>query len=155
MTDLLSIDPGVHRAAVAWFHAGELARTWYLEVEEDTGLHTLPPAPLNVLIEMPRVYKASQQKGDPNDVVALARVVGRLQEHYLREGKVVHLVEPRAWKGTLKKATMTERIRGRLSAAELRRVARAAKGLEHNILDAVGIGLHALGRLSPRKVVPR
>lgn len=149
MIDVLSIDPGVRRVAFAIFSAGVLRRAVLLNIDGDAGLYALPSAPLDVVIEMPRVYPVSRQKGDPNDLLRLARVVGRLQEHYLREGKVVHLVEPRTWKGTLAKEAMTERIRGRLAPAELARMAPVAKSLEHNVLDAVGLGLHVLGRLAP------
>lgn len=152
MTDVLSIDPGVHRVGLALFEDQGLAFAAMFPVPD--GPFDYPRAP-RVLLEVPRIYPASRQKGDPNDLLALARIVGRLQEHYLAAGADVELVEPRTWKGTLPKEAMTERIRGRLSAAERARVAPVARSLEHNVLDAVGIGLHALGRLSPRKVVPR
>lgn len=155
MTEVLSIDPGVHRVAFAIFSAGVLRRAVLLRIEDDAGLYALPSAPLDVVIEMPRVYPASRQKGDPNDLLRLACVVGRLQEHYLREGKLVHLVEPRTWKGTLAKEAMTERIKGRLATSERTSVELPAKALEHNVWDAVGIGLHALGRLTPRRFISR
>lgn len=149
---LIAIDPGVRNVAVARFDWDELTFAVLLPVPADAFAY---PRASRVVIETPRIYPASRQKGDPNDLVALARVVGRLQEHYLAAGADVELLEPRTWKGTLAKEAMTERIRGRLSAAELGRIQRVAKSLEHNLLDAVGLGLHALGRLAPRKVVVR
>jgi hypothetical protein len=150
---LIAIDPGVRRVGLALFDEKTLTFAVLLDVT-DGPLHFVPRAP-RVVLEVPRIYPASRQKGDPNDLLALARIVGRLQEHYLAAGADVELIEPRTWKGTLPKEAMTERIRGRLSAAERARVAPVARSLEHNVLDAVGIGLHALGRLSPRKLVPR
>jgi hypothetical protein len=153
---LIAIDPGVHRVGLALFDGEELTFANLLDVPNEGFGFPIPfPRAPRVVLEVPRIYPASRQKGDPNDLLALARIVGRLQEHYLAAGADVELVEPRTWKGTLPKEAMTERIRGRLSAEERARVAPVARSLEHNVLDAVGIGLHALGRLSPRKVVPR
>lgn len=152
--NLVAIDPGVRRLAFASFDDQGLFEARLRDVPEN-GLFALPFFSVRVVIEMPRVYPVSRQKGDPNDLLQLARVVGRLQEHYLAQGKTVELVEPRTWKGTLAKGAMTERIKGRLHAHEMDCVALPAKHLAHNVWDAVGIGLHALGRLSPRKVVPR
>lgn len=153
--NLLAFDPGVRRVWFAHFRAGVLSSCGWKEVSDDRAFAGFP-APSLVLVEMPRVYPVSRQKGDPNDLLALARVVGRLQENFLAHAAEVRLVEPRTWKGTLAKEAMTQRIRGRLYPEELAVVASARAGrLEHNVVDAVGLGLHALGRLAPRKVVPR
>lgn len=107
-------------------------------------------------IEFPRIYPAASQKGDQNDLLQLARVVGGIQEAALARGLVVELIYPRDWKGTLDADEMTLRIQGRLTPAEVARVhLPTAKSLAHNVWDAVGIALHAVDRLQPRKVFPR
>ena len=63
---------------------------------------------------------------------------------------------PSAWKGTIKKAAMIERIKRRVSTLENSRVAlpSAAKA-QTDVWDAVGIGLHYFGRLEKVRVVAR
>ena len=151
---LITVDPGVHRTALATFDEGELVHAVLENVTKDGPLSV--PHAAQVVIELPRSYPGSRQKGDQNDLIDLAQVVGRYAEAFRREGAEVALVYPRTWKGTLPKDVMVERIKGRLSAAEHARVELpSAASLAHNVYDAIGIGLHALGRLAPRKVIAR
>ena len=52
------------------------------------------------------------------------------------------LVKPAEWKGQVPKKIMNERVLSKLSAQE-----RAIVKDNHNAIDAVGLGLHVLGRL--------
>ncbi|WP_338865531.1 hypothetical protein [Myxococcus stipitatus] len=176
---LVSIDPGLRHCGVAVFdvpvaepasllaaglpknpepQGGELAlSSWAsmaLAVHE--WLHPrLGDEPHHLIIEMPRVYAAAHQKGDQNDLVHLSGVVGTLGG-YLPNVAMRRSVYPRDWKGTLDADAFIERIKQRLDAAEHLRVELpSASALHHNVWDAIGIGLHALGRLTPRKVFPR
>jgi len=97
-----------------------------------------------MVIELPQVYVASRSKGDPNDLIALASVVGALT-HWFRGMTFVY--SPRAWKGTVDKKVMTERILKHLSEEERGRIQKAPKSLLHNSIDACGLGLHHLKRL--------
>ncbi|MCP3060953.1 hypothetical protein LXT21_19390 [Myxococcus sp. K38C18041901] len=115
----------------------------------------LSDAPHQLIIELPRVYSAAHQKGDQNDLIQLAGVVGMLGG-LLPSVASRRSVYPRDWKGTLDADAFIERIKQRLDATEHLRVELpATSSLHHNVWDAIGIGLHALGRLAPRRVFPR
>ena len=109
-----------------------------------------------VVSECPQVYTAGKSKGDPNDLIELAGVVGRVAGALGASEERSCL--PREWKGTLNGDVMVERIKARLGERpheHLRVQLPRAQDKHHNVWDAVGIGLHALGRLAPRKVFPR
>ncbi len=136
---MICIDPGVRACGIARFDlSGELDWARYLPKEKCS----LPPSE-QLVIEMPRIYPGSgQQKGDLNDLLNLAAVVGYF------EGRMwdVERVFPAAWKGQVPKKVMTARILKSLSPGELVRIERVG-AKDHNTLDAVGIGLWKLGRL--------
>lgn len=89
--------------------------------------------------ELPQVYPGPRTIGDPNDLIALALVVGAIDPD--------HLYKPREWKGNVPKDVMIKRIQSKLSADERRKVNLPSPALAHNVWDAVGIGLHHLKRL--------
>jgi hypothetical protein len=103
-----------------------------------------------VVIERPQVYLASKSKGDPNDLITLAIQVGRYWEQYERAGDSVRTFLPREWKGQVPKDIQAGRILAKLSAQEQDVVANYGrmvnKGKHHNMMDAIGLGLFALGR---------
>ncbi|NTX15501.1 hypothetical protein HUA76_32505 [Myxococcus sp. CA056] len=111
--------------------------------------------PFQLILEMPRVYAAAHQKGDQNDLIQLAGVVGMLGG-FLPNVASRRSVYPRDWKGTVDADAFIERIKQRLDAAEHLCVELpSAATIHHNVWDAIGIGLHTLGRLAPRRVYPR
>src|SRR5262249_37275539 len=89
-------------------------------------------------------------EGDQNDPPPLAGVACAVGA--LFPGAVLHSYLPRQWKGgAVDKAVMNRRVWDRLSLEERARVARLPRGgLSHDCLDAVGVGLHHLGRLERR-----
>ena len=99
-----------------------------------------------LVIEIPQIYRQSRSKGDPDDLLRLAILVGEIEAVFTGVPKVE--VRPRAWKGTLPKKKMPEYLvhkRNALAlgpngryAASLRNVPRS---LAHNLADAVGIGI--------------
>lgn len=97
------------------------------------------------VIERPQIYPTAQQKGDQNDLVAIAMVacatVGGLCDS-------VRFAFPREWKGQMPKDVSHRLIDKRLSEAEkeVRDTLPKAKTILHNGLDAIGIGLWAVGR---------
>nr|BDT33744.1 hypothetical protein MFMH1_34130 [Myxococcus sp. MH1] len=106
--------------------------------------------------ECPQVYTAGKSKGDPNDLIELAGVVGRVAGSLKATSERSYL--PREWKGTLDADVMIERIKARLAERPheyLRVQLPRAQDKHHNVWDAIGIGLHVVGRLAPRKVFPR
>ncbi|RJS14631.1 hypothetical protein DRW03_34725 [Corallococcus sp. H22C18031201] len=179
---LVSLDPGLRECGVALFDVdtGELLAAGMPTNPEKRarGLAAWAPmgtavaafvsshlAPLRtdsaavsvtVACECPQVYTAGKSKGDPNDLIELAGVVGRVAGALGAATETSVL--PREWKGTLDGDVMVERIKSRLSERpheHLRIQLPRAADKQHNVWDAIGVGLHVLGRLSPRKVFPR
>ena len=133
-----SVDPGVQKSGWAFWFENGLQSVGYSPVDRVDGEDAL-------VIERPQVYQGRAQKGDPNDLISLAIEVGRISTLF---GEV-EFVLPRKWKGTIKKEMMTARIIKTLTTNELLLVKelKLAKSYEHNVLDAIGIGLWKLGRL--------
>jgi len=111
---------------------------------------------VSVASECPQVYTAGKSKGDPNDLIELAGVVGRVAGGLGATSERSYL--PREWKGTLDGDVMVERIRSRVDERPVERSRvqlPRAQDKHHNVWDAIGVGLHVVGRLAPRKVFPR
>lgn len=107
---------------------------------------------IDVVLERPRIYPGSeQQKGDLNDLVDLAGVIGAIAGEHSDDR--IHFYYPSDWKGQVKKAVMTQRILKHLTDAERSRIDRVG-AKDHNTIDAVGIGLFRFGRLN-KKVIHR
>ena len=102
------------------------------------------PTELLIVIEMPVFYR--NNKADPQDLLRLAYSAGAWST--IAKGRV-QLVTPRQWKGQVPKKIMNNRIYNRLDSGEQSVVDTGSSTLakRHNVLDSVGIGLHALGRL--------
>lgn len=100
-----------------------------------------------VLIEVPRWYP--HDHSDVNDLLDLSVYVGELKRFYEAMGCVVERVWPRTWKGNVPKEITNRRTLAALSPGELELLPRRprAKDHDHNMLDAVGLGLWKLGRL--------
>ena len=134
---MICIDPGVKLCGGAVFRGPELVWARYLPKE------LMPIALEHLVIEMPRIYPGSgQQKGDLNDLLNLAAVVGWLEGQTDDSSRVF----PAAWKGQVPKKIMTARILSKLSPTELGCIEQIG-AKTHNTIDAVGIGLWKLGRL--------
>ncbi len=138
--NLLSIDPGTDQGW-AWWPAGVLTACGL--GREPAGL------PLTHLrIECPWYRKDSPS--DPQDMITLAVKVGRVLERYDHPGVDCATYYPHQWKRNANKKQVEAVVWPALSVAE-RAVLRAAlagvaKGKQHNVIEAVGIGLKALGR---------
>ena len=148
---LLAFDPGKHHFGWAAFLDGVLVRCG-LSSSDHKGLESFAALGYPAVIEVPQVYQKQRGK-DPNDLIDVAIVVGRILQA-LGPGDAVEVVRPRTWKGTAPKVVMGARIEERLSAEELGTLfdVVVADGLRHNVVDAIGIGLWRLGRLTARKV---
>jgi len=139
---LVAIDPGV---STGW---ARFVDKWL----SSCGLgdppidHENMAMPTDVIIEVPQVYRGHLQKGDPNDLITLAVQVGRYAQ---RSKGLVRLVKPAEWKGQVLKEIHGARVLEVLDDAERGIVALGArpKSKAHNVLDAVGLGLWALGRM--------
>lgn len=152
---ILTVDPGVRACGCAlWLPSGELVRAAYVE----GGAETEPRGmfysveewvsggdkdrwgPLTrIVVERPQTYHGRATRGDANDLLDVALVVGALST---LSAAPLRLVLPSEWKGQVPKSVTRERCWERLSAAEITRVVlpRSSK-LAWNVWDAVGIGL--------------
>lgn len=167
---LLTIDPGINGCGVASFIDERLAYATYVKnpCPKDSPMPERVAKMVNavvgcvirgtldsVVVEVPQIYTRTKSKGDPNDLIPLAGIsYGLAAAFYAREGVIAHQYLPREWKGNVDADLMIERIKGRLSPAELA-VCTGPTYLLHNVYDAVGIGLKYLGRLEPKRVISR
>jgi hypothetical protein len=148
---LVSLDPGLRGSGVAWWaEDGSLLFVDYLRnpVKKGdgpaawVGFDTLPlydNRPDYFISEVPQVYRAGASKGDPDDLIQLAGVVGVFSSIFRA---TTHLgVKPREWKGQVPKDVHHARLVKTLTPEEMAMVeASAPPSLRHNVLDAVGIG---------------
>jgi hypothetical protein len=132
---LLAIDPGTHTGWALFGGRNQLIAC---------GLGDPPvERAVSVVIEIPQIYP--QHPVPPNDLITLAFLAGRYVGRATCE---VSTVFPHQWKGNLSKENCAARVRFRLSPEEKEVVDVLdipAKQL-HNVMDAIGIGLFALGR---------
>jgi hypothetical protein len=152
------IDPGVHGCGVAAFGDNELLTAAYvnglggahhplLEVVGPVAawVENLGVPVHTVMIEKPKVYDAAFQKGDQRDIVNLAVVVGALAS---KLNLPTALREPWEWKGQTPKDVTTARAKAVLEPEELAGIDMPRlKSLEHNVWDAVAMGLQFHGRI--------
>lgn len=150
---VLAVDPGVSCCGWAAFDcetelvACDLARGEPAEMVDELSRFAAGHTPSVVVIELPQVYLQRRWKGDPNDLIRLAVVVGRIRQalSFVVEPE---LVRPHAWKGSRPKRICHALTRSLLSTEE--RLVLDGCGvpvsLKHNVVDAVGIGLWRCGR---------
>lgn len=141
---LLAIDPGKN-TGYAWFRDGLLFKCGLDDEDYSSPFAWGDPTAFDCVCEFPFVYPGGRGKGDGNSLLSVARIAGRLTA--LVPESRLKFVYPRSWKGTVDKAVMCQRILDRLSEQEKRCLPKVPKSKLHNVIDAVGIGLHELGRL--------
>ena len=148
---LVSLDPGLRGCGVAWWaEDGSLLFVDYLRnpVKKGDGpgawmgyggCHIRDTDPDYFISEVPQVYRAGASKGDPDDLIQLAGVVGVFSSIFRA---TTHFgVKPREWKGQVPKDVHHARLVKTLTPEEMAMVeASAPPSLRHNVLDAVGIG---------------
>jgi hypothetical protein len=170
------LDPGIRKCGIALFHGQSLVFARTVKNPMRTGndyaacrsmalaVSIVFPR-LDVLgIEWPRIYTAGKQMKDghgtnPNDLLPLVGV-GAAVAMSCPDAEIVRLY-PDEWKGQVEKIAMNLRVLGRLSDVERKAVEAKdpdpgkpnAEG--HDTWDAVGIGLHYLGRLDRVRVIAR
>lgn len=164
---VLAIDPGLKYLGWALFVHGKLARCGVSHSKsrkatlgEHARIHVLnigakcimsPPCRqnLHVVVERPKVYPGPRQKGDQNDLIAIA-IVGAMVAGAIASNAA--FIYPDEWKGQMPKDVCHRRIERRLDSDELKKLddlppeTAKGKGARHNGLDAVGIGLFAVWR---------
>lgn len=170
MNSFVAVDPGLRGCGVAGFAKdGHLAfavyvknseketrgpRAWVSMAYEIRGaclgfaaLHGVPVLLLEVMrINVDRVGRLIEAK-DPADVLECQGVQGAVAA--LMPWDSIGILT-KDWKGQLPKRVSNIRSRAALTPQELARVTLPAKSLEHNVWDAIGIGLYYARRLGLR-----
>jgi hypothetical protein len=142
---MISVDPGAHPGYAVFdrkvlIHAGtEWVEAWRPHCDE-------------LVIEHPVIYPRS--KASPNNIVTLAITAGRMAQRVNAREETWYT--PRAWKGQVRKTKRIEdyiiyrRVIHNLSDSENLTLAWVLgivlKAHEHDVVDAVGLGLHHLAR---------
>ncbi len=150
-------DPKLARAAYVPnpFKMGKGPDSWLAMARAVQKWLPIPATDIDSLvIEGQHIYGATKMGAsagaDPNDLLELAGVAGCL--YAILDPKVRQRVEPREWKGQISKVICQLRVNKRLSPEEAARIVLPpTRGdrpseLAHNVYDAIGIGLWAVGR---------
>jgi len=135
---IMGIDPGLTATGVGFFAYGRI----YSHTIRPAGgtlterIHTicnrLKDYDVGLLvIELPQVYQGGKAKGDPNDLIKLAALVGALS--YTIKSVRTILVSPGQWKGQLPKDVHHKRIKKRMQDYV------CYGGLSKDSLDALGL----------------
>jgi hypothetical protein len=164
---VITIDPNLRGCGVATWFKGKLMSANYVKNSREIGrgyevavlMGSLVGGHIGlkgvwicgpVVIEHPRFYGSTHQKGDPNDTLDCG-IIGATCALALRNYGPVESVFPSDWKGQLPKQKMLTRIWEKLSDEEKAVVQKTNKSDTEDILDAIGIGLWKLNRLTTRK----
>ena len=149
--DLLCIDTGFRYAPCALFENGSLKTAFCLKLTDNEVpkynlfaeklMELLPDfKQKRAIIEYPVFRKSTQ---NPESIIKLSCAVGAYTSILQTAGFDVRWVKPSTWKGTVPKHIFTKRILARLSSEEKA----LFNNKDHNIVDAVGIGLWSCRRL--------
>jgi len=151
MSITVAIDPGVKLMAMAEFLRDELQAVHVFRgdsLEETTrSLAQFRDArELRLVIEKPVIYDPRKWKGDPNDLIREALAAGAAAACF-PNGSLSY-IRPADWKGQRKKPIDNRYTLALLNSdeRELLDGVNLLRSLMHNVLDAVGIGLWAVGR---------
>ena len=156
---LLAVDPGKSTCGVALFLSRRLRETAFLKAENTYMLgkavedwlatarqrYLLPDVLDQLVTEGQQVYGG--RSADPNDLLPLAYLCGAIHVRIKAHQTLMPL--PREWKGSLKKEIFTKQILLRLHKDELTIIneTKCPPSKLHNVIDAAGLGLWALGSL--------
>ena len=153
---IVSIDPGTRFLGWAYFERKQLIECGLIKGQGladmlDRCYQRMPDIvsvfkpTKHVVIEIPQVYVQRKMKGDANDLIKIALVAGYIGSLF----NSVDFVLPRTWKGTVDKDVMCKRVLDRWMN-DRERVLLASKGIPkgqiNNTIDAIGVGMHWLGR---------
>lgn len=149
----LSIDPGEEAGAAILADGYKLQACGLLQkAGKGTASHGIDPwAWLHyrnlpafdfLVIELPRI---SKQTKNAASIVTLAVTAGRLIERYPHKQLVITYVDQ--WKGNVEKREHNARVLEVLYDTERALLPLVAPGILHNVIDGIGIGLRATGRM--------
>lgn len=160
----ISIDPGLRHTAVAIWEGTRLVRAGLVKNQVDASIRDAPAwaamgdavwewifreyafKVCQVVVEIPQVYQHARGV-NPDDLLQLAGVDGAILGRL--HGAEVISYRPAAWKGQTPKEITQARTEAVLAPGERKAMEMPAKSLQHNVWDAVAIGLAHL-RLTGR-----
>lgn len=171
---LLALDPSINSAGLAFFYDGKLINSVTVgadslevsclahrcmimadEIRAYIGRNFNRWTQIDTVFEWPMIYPKQRGKR-PNDLPALAGVGMAVAAMFPGE---LHSYYPAEWAGQIPKAKTKAkadsspralRIKSRLSPEEMKHWPSG----QHDAIDAIGIGLHHLGRLERKRVYP-
>lgn len=147
-----------------WLNAARAVEDWLYSLKLTLGHID------EIVFERPQFYSAVKSKGDPNKLVGILGVAAVLAGRFsLRDTKRFFTYLPAEWIGQLSKVCPTckgkakkkcadcrgsawETPRGRRIQSRLSPEERAVCLDQNDAIDAAGLGLFHLGRLTPRRV---
>jgi hypothetical protein len=146
---LIAIDPG-RIFGMAIFKKGVLYKTFEEKnrafVNTALGLELFGKqvsSKFRFVIELPQIYPIRKWKGDPNDILDIAVFVGVCIGAFASNIGTLDLVRPSEWKGAVPKEIDHKRTLDMLMEKEKEVI---KKKKSSHVLDAIGLGLWALGR---------
>lgn len=139
---LLTIDAGACTGWAFSVHDEITAAGVWGEWPGDFAIGLFPGAASSIVIEAP----AAVWRSTTEDIIKLARRVGRWEQWGRSLGAEVRVVSPNDWKGSLPKGIAHRRILTALTPDEHLNLPVLPKSKAHNMLDAVGMNLWLLGR---------
>jgi len=158
--DILSIDPGFRYLGYAVLTKEEILGAGLVTNLQDPDVPSwpksnYPPSFLNLayllrefnwcesplaIIEFPQVHRDTP---NPNDIIKLSAACGAYSSILQAAGFTVQWISPREWKGNVPKPIMFKRILAKVREEEYSKI---DKPKNHNVIDAVGIGLWLIKR---------
>lgn len=176
---MLSIDPGIRGVGAALWDGRALVRAEYVKNPFVIGNGPRESAAVayavhawamrnkvvgvtKIVLEYPQIYQreGGKTKGDPNHLLCLAAIDGAIAAVFTHAD--IEYFRPADWKGNTCKPendeeyVITGRVKGRLDALECESVVwPTSKKLTYDVADAIGVGLHSLGRFERKRVYAR
>lgn len=136
---LYAVDSGEH-SGIAYFVDGKLQFAHRTRVEDGNIFLRYEEA----VVEIPDRIKV-----DPKSIIKLALNAGAWLQHFGAGGRRVRAIEASAWKASTDPDVLARRILATLTDEERAVIpkTRSALGHDHNVIDAIGLGLWRLGRM--------
>jgi hypothetical protein len=154
MSTMLVVDPGKTSCGLAAFYNAKLVRCAFISEESQAQMITAAvewaqfDSYDRVVTEGQQVYPGA--RSNPNDLIPLAYVAGAITGCLIGGAGMYksEIILPRVWTNGIPKDIRTSRVLAALTPSELDifKESKCIKSKQHNILDAIGLGLYAVGR---------
>ncbi len=154
---IVAIDPGVKASGVACFDGGSLVSAFWaresgarsMEAEvilRASSAFGFSAGEVVAVVEEPITVRGRAFRGSTESLLKLSQSIGALRAMLQSIGTRVELTSVRAWKGNVPTEALQERLLRKLDEDEKLRIEWPAQSYAHNIVDAISLGLWALGR---------